>query len=124
MARRDGRDDLPSDHFVRQFTGGPMGDRPSRVFGPLTRQRPDPADLLGRDPGGRPGARQVFQPLFDRQVLQRNRLEVDPPSSPQPHAIEREVKRARNLGVALALSGGQDDPSTGRNLLANMMPTH
>src|SRR6478609_1878380 len=57
----DALHDPAFDRLSGQFAGRPLADRAPRVARRLAGQRHDPAELLGREPGGRARARRVRQ---------------------------------------------------------------
>ncbi len=117
MAGRDAVHDAALDDLVGDLAAAPVGDRPAGGGGSLAGQGDDPADLLGGDPRRSPRPRGVGQTLGDVQVILGDGLEANPAISPGPGGGDRDVQQASDLGVVLAIGGGQDDAGPEDRLL-------
>jgi hypothetical protein len=117
MARRNLGQDAALDDFVSDFASGPLRDGTASLWGGFTGEGDDLTALLSRDLDRSPGARDIAEPLVERELSERNGRKGEPAIAPAANGIDLKVERAGNLGVMLALSSGEDDAGAKGELL-------
>ncbi len=112
MAARNRGEDAALDDFVGNLASGPLRDGSASVFGRFTSEGNDLAALLSCDLDGSSGAGDIAQTLVEREVGERNGSKGEPAIAPEANGINLKVERAGDLGVIVAISGGENDAGT------------
>lgn len=96
--------------FVSNFPSGPLAD--GTLFRLLTGHRDQLADLLCADLASTAWAWDITEPILDRKIRSRDRLQGQPAFAPGTHGFYADAKFASNLAIVLACIGLQDDTSS------------
>ena len=109
MTRGDRGQNATLDDFVSDFASGPLRNWTTSVLGSFTGEADDLAALLSSDLDWPTRAGHVTETLVQRELGERNGSEGEPAIAPEADGIDLKVEGAGDLGVIVAISGGEND---------------
>jgi hypothetical protein len=117
MARRNLGQDAALDDVVGDFASGPLRDGTASLLGSFTGEGDDLAALLSSDLDRSPGARDIAEPLLERELSEWYGRKGEPAIAPEANGIDLKAEGAGNLGVILARSSGENNAGAEGKLL-------